>query len=635
MSTKNKEQKSKPQKTKQQMGVLASIGYMLKTVWNADRGCIYWSFYKNVVEELFAAFQVVYYTKTVYSLIVNGAPFMDVVKITVIFTIIHIIIHFNSAFQARYMLMKSPEVYRRMFTKVIDKAQKIELRRYEQPDFYNKFSRALDDSLTKTMDGLATFTKGFGVLLGVIASLCIIATIDPMFFVILFPPIILAFWLGSLINKLQFKSRTEETKDVRTMDYTKRVFYEKKYAGEIRLYNIRNVLFHKQHDAYESRYKINRKYQIKIFVCQGLLQVVRFALCSAAVSTYIAYVVKVRGVTAAEMGTYISVLATSGFITWKVYEGITQLIEAGKNCINMNNLKDFLNADECRPVSEGINETGATNVVPVGKDEMLGDIDMEHVTFTYDGATEPTIKDLTMNVKKGERIALVGENGAGKTTLIKLLMGLYPVTDGSINVNGKNINSYEMQSYRSRFGTVFQDLQVFSLPLAQNVLLREPAGEEDLALAKDALEKAQFGDKLVTLPLGVNTPVTKEFDDNGFICSGGQAQKIAIARVFAKKPDVVILDEPSSALDPIAEFNMYNNMMQASEGRTVFFISHRLSSARIADRIFYLENGTVLESGTHDELMKKNGRYAYMFNLQAKNYREKNFETVEGKALYE
>lgn len=614
-------------KNKQQMGVFASIAYMLKTVWNADRGCIYWSFYKNVIEEIFASFQVVYYTKTVYAMIVRQASFFDVVKIAVIFSIIHIIIHFNSAFEARYLLMKSPEVYRRMFTNVIDKAQKIELRRYEQPDFYNKFSRALDDSLTKTMDGLASFTKGFGVLLGVIASLCIMATIDPMFFVILLPPIAIAFWLGSIINKLQFKCRTEETKDVRVMDYAKRVFYEKKYAGEIRLYNIRNVLLGKQKQAYIDRYKINRKYQLKIFMCQGFLQIVRFALCTAAVSSYIAYVVKVRGVTAAQMGSYISVLATSGFITWKVYEGITQMIDAGKNCINMNNLKDFLNADECRSQSEG--------AVSVAKEETLGDIDMEHVSFTYDGASEPTIRNLTMHVRRGERIALVGENGAGKTTLIKLLMGLYPVTDGSISVNGKNINSYEMQSYRKRFGTVFQDLQVFSLPLAENVLLREPRDEEDVALAKDALEKAQFGDKLATLPLGVNTPVTKEFDDNGFICSGGQAQKIAIARVFAKKPDIVILDEPSSALDPIAEFNMYNNMMQASEGKTVFFISHRLSSARIADRIFYLENGTVLESGTHDELMKKNGQYAYMFNLQAKNYREKNFETVEGKALYE
>ena len=139
----------------------------------------------------------------------------------------------------------------------------------------------------------------------------------------------------------------------------------------------------------------------------------------------------------------------------------------------------------------------------------------------------------------------------------------------------------------------------------------------------DALQKAQFGDVLEKLPDGIDSMVTKEFDDNGFICSGGQAQKIAIARVFAKEPDIVILDEPSSALDPIAEFNMYNNMLEASEGRTVFFISHRLSSARIADRIYFLEHGRIIESGTHDELMELNGKYAGMFRLQARNYRNR------------
>ena len=169
-------------------------------------------------------------------------------------------------------------------------------------------------------------------------------------------------------------------------------------------------------------------------------------------------------------------------------------------------------------------------------------------------------------------------------------------------------------------------MQVFALPLSHNVLMKEPANDEERQLVIRSLEKAQFGETLRTLPKGIDTILTKEFDDNGFVCSGGQAQKVAIARVFAKNPDIVILDEPSSALDPIAEYNMYRNMMQVSEGKTVFFISHRMSSARIADRIFFLEQGQVVESGTHDELMAQNGRYAKMFRLQAKNYKENHLQ---------
>ena len=201
-------------------------------------------------------------------------------------------------------------------------------------------------------------------------------------------------------------------------------------------------------------------------------------------------------------------------------------------------------------------------------------------------------------------------------------MGLYPLDSGSITASGKDIKSFDRQEYHKHFGTVFQDLQIFGLPLSHNVLMREPENEQERELVKEALKKAQFGDTLAGLPDGIDTIITKEFDDNGFVCSGGQAQKIAIARVFAKNPDFVILDEPSSALDPIAEYNMYQNMLDVAAGKTVLFISHRLSSARIADRILFLENGRIVENGTHDELMEKNGRYAEMFKLQASNYVE-------------
>ncbi|MGN0436838.1 MAG: ATP-binding cassette domain-containing protein, partial [Wujia sp.] len=165
-------------------------------------------------------------------------------------------------------------------------------------------------------------------------------------------------------------------------------------------------------------------------------------------------------------------------------------------------------------------------------------------------------------------------------------------------------------------------LQIFALPLSQNVLMKKPENDEERRLVERALEKAQFKDKLMKLPKGIDTVLTKEFDEEGVVLSGGETQKIAIARVFAKNPDIIILDEPSSALDPIAEYNMYKNMMEVSEDKTVIFISHRLSSARIADKIYLMENGSIAEEGTHDELIAKNGIYAKMFELQASNYQD-------------
>jgi ATP-binding cassette subfamily B protein len=205
-----------------------------------------------------------------------------------------------------------------------------------------------------------------------------------------------------------------------------------------------------------------------------------------------------------------------------------------------------------------------------------------------------------------EIIPIQRNEGAGSQALmIKLIMGLYPVTSGKILVNGTDINEIDKNAYRKRFGTVFQDLQVFAMPLVENVLMRRPESQEDYDTATKALTNAQFDVNHPELTKGLDTIVTREFDESGFIPSGGQAQKIAIARVFAQQPDMVILDEPSSALDPLAEYNMYNNMMRLSEGRGVVFISHRLSSARMADKIFMMKDGKVVETGTVEQIFNR------------------------------
>lgn len=607
----NKKEKKIEQNSnkKNEMSVAGSMVYTLKTIWNADKGCVIYSFYKNITEEIFISFFVVYCTQLIYSFIEKKIEFEKLIKIVLLFCLLHVAIHLASAGYAYYIRLKRPVVYRHIFNKVINKATKIELSRYEQPDFYDKFSRVFDECLTKAMDGLFSLSLTVGQFLSSACALGIIAFVDPWLILFIAPPVVGSLYFGGKENKEYYALRNDETQSKRVMEYAKRVFYEKKYASEIRLYGIRNVLFKKHKENYEERYQVHVKHRKKIAYYQFMEYVVFIGLTFFSSYIYVTYMVKVNG--SAKLGAYIAMLSAVGFITYQIKQCVVNMIEAGTNCIYMNNLKEFLQYESVQGIPGTKKVEGS-----------LGDIVFDHVTFTYTGAKQPVINELTLTIKKGERIALVGENGAGKTTLIKLLMGLYPVTDGKITVGGADVNIYDPQDYHKHFGTVFQDLQIFALPLSENVLMREPQSEEDRQIVVDSLVKAQFGDKLEELPNGIDTMITKEFDDDGFVCSGGQAQKIAIARVFAKNPDVVILDEPSSALDPIAEYNMYNNMLQVSEGKTVFFISHRLSSARIADKIFFLENGQIKESGSHDELIAKKGSYAKMFELQAKNYRE-------------
>lgn len=322
---------------------------------------------------------------------------------------------------------------------------------------------------------------------------------------------------------------------------------------------------------------------------------------------YVAFMVKMGYRT--NIASYVAMINALAFSSGQFREATVNGIFVSKQTALFQNLRDFLEQPR-KKVDQKLQCDHVDSIV------------FEHVTFAYPGCKKPTIIDMNFTWKKGERIAIVGYNGAGKTTLVKLLMGLYPPTSGRILVNGEDLEHLDKESYRKHFGTVFQDLQVFAMTLVENVLLYTPESKEDYDKAEKALKSAQFDIHHRGLTKGLDTMISREFDEEGFVCSGGQAQKIAIARVFMKNPDMVILDEPSSALDPLAEYNMYRNMMRASEGKGVIFISHRLSSARMATHIYMMKQGAIIEEGSHETLMERKGEYFAMFTLQAQNYQE-------------
>jgi ATP-binding cassette subfamily B protein len=256
---------------------------------------------------------------------------------------------------------------------------------------------------------------------------------------------------------------------------------------------------------------------------------------------------------------------------------------------------------------------------PTAPEAESGDVEFKNVSFKYEGAERESLRDINFRIADGERIALVGRNGSGKTTLVKLLLRLYDPTEGEVTLNGKSAKDYRLSSWRALFGSVFQDFKLFSLSVKENVVLRLPRDGDDERVT-EALKESGVWQKIETLEHGIDSTMTREFDDEGVNLSIGEQQKVSLARIFAEKTPFVVLDEPSSALDPIAEHKMFENMIKATEGRSVIFISHRLSSAVLADRVYMMEDGRIIEEGTHHELMEMNGKYAEMFRLQAKNY---------------
>lgn len=588
---------------------LGNVFYIIGLIGKANPFRIIATLCRIVIEQVFYVFFFVYLTQYIFTAIETGVEYKELLFMVTLACILHIGIHIMSAWYTYYTNKNDPKIYQYIFKRIIGKTRTIPLEKFEQPDFYDKFTRALDEAIDRafrTLDTFAYFVAGIAAAVG---AMFVVAAVDPWLLVFTIPPVIINSILGMKCGKLFVELNNAKTRNNRIITYTKRVFYEKKYAGEIRLYNIREILFRKHRDAFNDNYKIDVKLRKKIFT-YSLISYGCFWLFSFLLTVLYIVIRATRG-DVELIAPYIAMINGVSFVSDNLLWAVESLNGLFEHNAMIQNLRGFLE-----------HEDKADDSHKLTADNPVDDITLDNVSFTYRGAENPTINGISLHIHKGEKIALVGHNGAGKTTIVKLIMGLYDVTSGSITAGGHDIREYRNDSYHSKFGVVFQDFQIFALPLAENVLMKQPENEEERERVKTALIKAQFGEKLEALPDGINTMVTKEFDENGMGLSGGEAQKIAIARVFAKDCDVAILDEPSSTLDPIAEYNMYCNMMEAAENKTVIFISHRLSSARMADKIYMLEQGRIIESGTHSELMALNGKYAEMFNLQAKNYRE-------------
>lgn len=256
----------------------------------------------------------------------------------------------------------------------------------------------------------------------------------------------------------------------------------------------------------------------------------------------------------------------------------------------------------------------------LGAPESFHTLTFENVSFKYQGQDTYALRNISQEIRFGERIAIVGENGAGKSTFIKLVCRLYEPTEGRILLDGTDIRDYSYDSYMKLIGAVFQDFRLFSFSMRENLIFdRQGVSDSELI---NLLEESGLSAKLEDIDYNLDRSIYKNFDETGFEPSGGEGQKIAIARAVFKNAPIVVLDEPTSAMDPRAEYELYQRFHKMVEGKTAFFISHRMSSTKFCDRIVVINRGRITEQGTHEELMRENGNYAELFRMQAQFYND-------------
>ena len=379
------------------------------------------------------------------------------------------------------------------------------------------------------------------------------------------------------------------------------------YAKELRTTNISDVLFKRFITATQNGIRVIEKHGFKCAVYRLFVDAVCTRMGYYLVILFVAF--RILALKNMMVGDGLMVVMAMFSVTEALLDQENSFFQLHEHAMYIGDLRAFWDYEP--KIRE--EEAGAVPTMPIEE------LRVEHLSFSYFGSGRKVIDDISFTIKGGQTVAIVGHNGAGKSTLVKLLMRLYEPTSGHIYLNDREIGGYQLSAYRNCFSTVFQDFKVFSLTVGENILMRRTA-DSDAALLTESLRESGMLDTVSSFPQGFDTQMSREFDDNGVSLSGGQNQKIALSRLYAKNAPIAILDEPSSALDPIVEYELFENMKRICEGRTVIFISHRLSSAISADVIFMMEHGRIIERGNHESLMRQNGKYAEMFRKQAEKY---------------
>lgn len=582
-----------------------NIGYVLKTVNEAARSRIALSLIYNIwvmFVNLVFALLLPRYLLNAYE---RQAAYPEVISVLLVLWLTQIGYSlYSNYYNQVYRPVSDEKIYLYVQKRIFVKALSIPICNLDRSEYYNDFTKANEESKTRiitTMDDL------FQLILDTVALsvlVYVIGNIHKVFILISAFPVIVNILCGKLLDPLVFQNEMEVLKAKRKTDCVNRTFFLKQYSKEIKISNIKKVLFRQFSEAIDQTVSTRRQYGRKIAV----VKVIRFLS-----NDILCYLVSVAvGISMMQhktilLGDFVLVFTSLSTFTGYMSACLNDVFAIYHASNYIDNLLRFM-PDEPEKAVKGRSKLS------------FHDLEFCNVSFRYDSSSENVLKDLSFKISEGEKVAIVGNNGAGKSTLVKLLMRLYEEGGGKILLNGEPVRAFSEEQYRTMFSCVFQDYALFGCTIGENILCREVL-EDDKDAIQSALEKSGLDEDMQYGNMTIDTVVTKEFDDSGIVFSGGQLQKLAIARAIANNSRIIVMDEPSSALDPLAEQKMFQRLNELSMGRTLIYITHRISSAVNADKIYFMEQGRICESGSHEELLKLGQKYAAMYRMQANNYR--------------
>ena len=565
-----------------------------------------------IFETLLGAFVVFlehsYGIEYVLNCVEYNLSFGKVIRLIIILVILQILHMFLNSLLYNYVEPNNlSEIKKDYKMRLFKKANNIDLEYYDMPEYYNQYVLAMGEADNVVKRIIELSQKVFNGMASCVFLVFFYISKDFVSLVIVIINFIVTILASNKVNKIVYNTKIEQLPYEREKEYINRVFYLNKYAKDLKLYPYQRKKLYERYENNNNKTKeINDKYKKRKFIWQFIKDYIGRDFITD--SFYIFYLVYSAAVLHSISYSSIVVLYYSQS---RLKAALMQLAVsfqfAVETSIYIDQIHNFSNLETKLQVLDQVE-------IP----EIIEQIEFCNVSFIYDNC--PVLENINFSISKNEKIAFVGHNGAGKTTIIKLLLRFYDPNEGEILLNGINIKKFDIDSYRKKMAAVFQDFIVFDASIKDNIVLADEEKEQNNTGVYEALKMAGFNDIRYVSSDGIDTSLTQEFDSDAIDLSGGEKQKIALARAFYKNSEIVVLDEPSSSLDPIAEYNINQQITKYLNEKLVIYISHRLATVKNAERIYVLENGKIVGVGSHKELLRFNDYYQNMWNTQASKY---------------